>query len=649
MSSSISKSLSSLSLPRKKKKGESYISYNVYDEEDSNNILAYLNLLDFEDGQLFFSNNKKLTSNPIPAFLMPLKEDLERKMKTYYNSVEIIKNDGSNNKLFLADNKGPLTKILSVVFFGDVDEIYSEDLSSNESRSSEIGNNTVFTINEFNIYKKEFFTVKEGKVGYAIIFKNKSVIRNQQLLYIYQNTDRRVEFMKKIEQQLSVIFRTPGSHCVLKGGVNYLWKNLHLVEIIGIGNWGNLYSTCLTQDCDEGENIAVKLSKINQDAVGVNPRFHQQWLEILVMRDIIRPIIENKICPNLPLYMTHFFCDSCDFTFKRKGRESHPCQILVTELAQGNMKEYLLENNPSLGELYSALFQIMAGLHAIHKYAQLYHRDVKATNILFYNVDPGGYWEYVIDGISYYVPNYGKIFILNDFGVSFIFNPDYMIYDRPESTHFSLGSRFAIVDGKKFSPIISTYKVKGSGEIKDVISNKGSKSLSRSLWKKENIKLKKTKRIVWETDGKNKNREYSFGSKYKFNKKGFVEDAGTNLTRDQKLLMKGYSPTSLDFFRDSMLLPPFEFYNDVQDVLKIFTGGRRSTQGDYVTRYASVPQEMVNLLKMYAGPVNSYSNRKFHLYKTYHVLAKDFIHKFFKETINYTIKPEGKKIETFRM
>ena len=123
-----------------------------------------------------------------------------------------------------------------------------------------------------------------------------------------------------------------------------------------------------------------------------------------MLKDIIKPLIAKDVCPNLLLFIDTFLCEKCDFIF-RKGDASHPCVITFMELASGDLRDYLKFATPSNAELYSALFQIMAGLHAIQMSGQILNNDIKSKNILYYDVKPGGYWHYKIGKKNFYVPN----------------------------------------------------------------------------------------------------------------------------------------------------------------------------------------------------------------------------------------------------
>jgi hypothetical protein len=66
----------------------------------------------------------------------------------------------------------------------------------------------------------------------------------------------------------------------------------------------------------------------------------------------------------------------------------------------------------------SVLFQLMAGLHAMHK-NEIAIKDITVGDNVFIkdlmtsNDQNAGYWKYVIDGFEYYVPNYGYLTMID--------------------------------------------------------------------------------------------------------------------------------------------------------------------------------------------------------------------------------------------
>ncbi|MBT6325916.1 MAG: hypothetical protein HOJ35_08100 [Bdellovibrionales bacterium] len=63
-------------------------------------------------------------------------------------------------------------------------------------------------------------------------------------------------------------------------------------------------------------------------------------------------------------------------------------------------------------------------------------------------------------------------------------------------------------------------------------------------------------------------------------------------------------PTSKDYFENPEILPPFEFYNDLQDVIRCFIGGKRTTQKGYHSK--NIPNcKLHDRLKKYLGSFSS--------------------------------------------
>lgn len=477
--------------------------------------------------------------------------------------------------------------------------------------------NELYSITFFRIYPIEKNTPKKIKTSKQV----KKLPYDLSKLYLDYKMRRGLR--NKIRNGLIKAHSIPeGYQCLLKNGLDELKTHIKLDTLIGTGDWGNVYSAHLQKDTKSNRPFALKMSRITESDYN-NPytETSSSWYEIWMLKDIIRPLIISNTCPNLPLYFDTFLCNKCDLTF-RKGNATHPCIITIMELSSGDLRNLFKYSYLSENELNSALFQIMAGVHAIHMSGQILNNDIKASNILYYNIKPGGYWHYRIDGVDFYVPNYGKLFVVNDYGVSTLYNPNFQLYPNKDKQTFNLGSRYAININEKFSPISASTEFR-------------------------NNSLKDTFEIKWGNNIK------SNGANYKLDRKtGKVINSNTILSHKQKsfLFRKGITtnPKSWNFFEHPYYIPPFEFYNDVQDVLRMFTGGKRTTQkGDHCV-YPHTPPEFIKKLKPYKGLGVNAKQHEFSL-ETFHVLAGSFIKKFFTETCNYTLKRSGKKINYFNM
>jgi hypothetical protein len=466
--------------------------------------------------------------------------------------------------------------------------------------------------------------VSSGKLK---IRNNNNRSRTSNLQDIYLNSSERRILSQNIKSGLTKVHKLPfGKQCIISKGKNQLSDYLTVGKLLGTGDWGNVYSGCIPEilgntKCSDTDNLrfAIKISRIKPKDL-INPYSHDYsaWHEVIIMKNILTPIVENNICPNVPLLMDSFICDNCSFTLRDKAQE-HPCVIMVTELAAGDFEQFTEKTSPSTKELYSSLFQIMAGLHAVQSFGQVMNYDLKSANILYLKVTPGGYWHYVIHGVDFYVPNYGKLFILNDFGVSQTFSPDFQIVLSPKEKTFELGSRFAMDIEGVFSPI------KTSPEYSEKVKWVGKNGKTTSFTSSEYFIDRSTQKIL---------------------------DSGTLLTDIQIDYLKKHNlsinPFDKSYFLQPLVIPPMEYYNDTQDVIRMFIGGNRTTQrGDHSSPKV-VSLEIYKKMIPYKGSSKNADNRIFSL-NTSQTLAGRFIENFFTNQVDYTIKIKSKELGHYRM
>lgn len=635
---------------------------SIYNNDIMSKLLNLLNKIEYVKDKAFFSDYPsikmidELTTYPLPKFLEHMKSNVEKVVSVSLNSCMIQRGKWNN-----VINKQKITP--SIIIGSDI-ELVIKKISSKKV-STDVHKDTVYNtlLKNGSLFVKRdtvdnYWSIKSSrkeelnKIFFVITFldifveptdmfldcKKVEGYLSTSLPEIYLSTKQRVLLKEKIYNGLEDVHINPdlpeGKRCLIKNGTNHLKKYINLIEHIGSGDWGNVYSACLEKDFLQKRKFAIKMSRITENDFD-DPYTESSiaWYEIWMLKDIIRPMIENSICPNLPLYMDTFLCNKCDLTY-RGDVQQHPCIITVVELASGDLKKYFSNTNIKADHLYSVLFQVMAGLHAIHMRGQIFTNDIKAANILYYVVKPGGHWHYIVNGIDFYVPNYGYLFIINDFGVSAIYNPNFQLYPNKTKSIFNLGSRYAINMNDKFSPIKAGLEM-------------------------VNNSLEKTSLIKW-IDGDKVS--YSNGAMYSMDRKtGQIIKSETELTTEQKkyLFSKGITtnPKTWAFFEYPDIIPPFEFYNDVQDVLRMFVGGKRSSQKGSHKEYPNVKNLVRESITPYLGKARgSKKNKNFDssdLFKvfsleTYHVLAGSFITKFFTETVDYTKKLEN-EISTFNM
>jgi hypothetical protein len=224
-----------------------------------------------------------------------------------------------------------------------------------------------------------------------------------------------------------------GSHACIE---NKLLGNIFLLlNRIGSGSInGEAFSTCFPVQCDgdgqcecQDNPMYLAIKKIplsNKDyLLSKNPLSKESltselWGELLAMR-LCNALVENKVTPNLPLYVNYFLCNDCDYENDALVMEypaGSRCVILVNELANaGDIKNWSKVPR-SNDEWLNAYFQIFSAIYAIQKYFDMSHHDLHWGNVLVHQITPGGFWRYTIDGIVYDVPNMGWLFTLWDFG-----------------------------------------------------------------------------------------------------------------------------------------------------------------------------------------------------------------------------------------
>jgi hypothetical protein len=431
---------------------------------------------------------------------------------------------------------------------------------------------------------------------------------------------------------MSSIQKRIENRMIIKKLIDKNYKNIERLNLLGKGDFGMVYKCCSREDGRVYE-YAVKYSKLKKEALkelyGLS---HTSWVEYNILSHLCNSIINNKICPNVPFLIESFHKRKKKLEL-RKNVETSPCVITIVELAQGNLKDFL-KTNPSSKEIYVALFQIMAGIYALQKYGQIMNYDIKQENILYYNVEKGGYWIYEIFKQKYYIPNYGKIFVINDFGISRSMSPYFQTYRELDDKTFRLGCRFGIIIDDVISPLTSRFEPNSDGV------------------------LKKSDLVRFEND--NGDVDEIKCSQFRLNKKSqMVYDNKTVLTQKQKDFLKKISQSdtkNLDFFNYPDIIPPFEFYNDTQDGIRMFLGGKRSTQSGNHKKHDCIPLSLKASLKKYVFKAENSDERYFPTNPA-KICAGYFIKSFFNTEYTNYLKPfetveqksNGKLIEEYIM
>lgn len=215
-------------------------------------------------------------------------------------------------------------------------------------------------------------------------------------------------------------------------------KKFKLVKMIGSPSInGEAWQTCIINaldpksSCDLQKGVfATKKIPMDKQTLDTSTTFlkskilkNEVWTEIVGMM-LCRQLVQQNICPNLPMYYTYYKCDSCQYGNPELVEKNLPqCLLMVNELAaHGDIKNWMARANYDQETWLSAIFQIFAGLYSLQKYFGLTHHDLHWGNVLVHEDKRPGYWHYIIDDQDYFVPNKGYRFTLWDFGWAFIRN-----------------------------------------------------------------------------------------------------------------------------------------------------------------------------------------------------------------------------------
>lgn len=245
-------------------------------------------------------------------------------------------------------------------------------------------------------------------------------------------------------------------------------------KLLGRGYQGTVYSYCDKQTC-----VAVKKMYLENRQVRFlkkpfthNALKYENFIELAVMR-MTNELVLQKISPHFILHYKS--------TFKKREEGACTDQYLYSskyynELISGSETfSQWVRNKHDIDTWYNAYFQITTAIYCLQSYFNLTHLDLHSDNILVKRVKPGGVWRYKINGKNYYVPNYGYIFFINDFGHAWI--PDslqsWIIRKKYKGKNKKIYKNFDIMRLFKSTLDFSTSPVSFKRTIRNIIEDLG--------------------------------------------------------------------------------------------------------------------------------------------------------------------------------
>lgn len=138
-----------------------------------------------------------------------------------------------------------------------------------------------------------------------------------------------------------------------------------------------------------------------------NRSFKKPSLIEIISSTLTNQLVFQNICPNFAI---NYYWD-----YRNNVVTSY------NEYINNTFESWIQKSHSNL-IWFNALFQIMYALASLKRTFNLLHTDLHIGNILVQKIKPGGYWIYKLDSVDYYLPNLGYIFIISDFGFSWIPN-----------------------------------------------------------------------------------------------------------------------------------------------------------------------------------------------------------------------------------
>lgn len=458
---------------------------------------------------------------------------------------------------------------------------------------------TIEIINTYTLEEQIITIPSNSIVIFDVLYKifgiQDTCYINNFLPFIYRNTFSRYEYYKYINKILKLI------EC------DNFEKEVIAHTSINSGCYGSVYKGKILKT---NSPLALKYSKLNSEMLNNIIDKKIGWNEFRIFKDIINPLIKKGISQNLPLMYNYKICNSNEKLDPKKKEEiTEKSLILMTELANCNLKEFLLDT-PDDKILDNCLFQIMAGLYALQKHGAVLNFDIKAENIIVYKIQRGGYWTYDILNTTFYIPNYGYLFVITDFGLSRSMSINHIMVKNSSCNTFRIGKRYGLVKDGKFWPV----------------ENK--KQLN------DDETITKTELLTWD-DG-----DTSYGGEYRCLLKDEKIFSSMKLSYEQKMFIKLNNVKNI--FDENDLFPPFEFFGDTQDVIRMFLGKKRTTQKGYHSKY-SFSKKFLKKLELFV-----YEDENTIPKDASVVLAGEFIIKYFKKMYSY-VPRASRELQSFKI
>jgi hypothetical protein len=292
--------------------------------------------------------------------------------------------------------------------------------------------------------KHDLTTISERKLLYEYIKNNLTEYEEGEEGCLNHNSG------KNLLRQLKYLSPNP---------VNY--NTLYTNPLQGLRMGVRIYRSCYPIATDRSYRTICQKGSLGVHIRFYNKNFFESNHNNSDKNDMIRElefykwvratILLKNVCPNFIMLYTYYNCATCSEPFSDldKSKISRPmhspfvlnvkpkgvlkpqqlntqCLIMMTEAPQMNLLEWMnnersyavnkkLHNNygyHTSEEWNSIYFQIFAAMYVLDK-SDIIINDFNYDNIWVKNVPAIGYWEYIIDNVSFYIQNCGYLVLID--------------------------------------------------------------------------------------------------------------------------------------------------------------------------------------------------------------------------------------------
>lgn len=277
-------------------------------------------------------------------------------------------------------------------------------------------------------------------------------------------------------------------------------KHLPKSKILGRGGQGKVFESCSNKKCLAVKKIYInwKLSEFFKDQFNPDALKDGIYIELLAGH-LINQLILQGISPHFALNYA--------WDYKERERASvcsdtYPYTMYhYNEIIQNTITyTKWIQEIHSLKEWYNAYFQITVSIYVLQTFFNMTHFDLHSENILVQKVKKGGYFEYIIDGVSYKLPNLGFRLYIIDLGQAFIPKKFKSWYVKQEYSNRRLTKAFDIQFLFESTLELSTspkeFKNEISQLIKDIDIKEHFASIIYDLWYNKYETVKENSKLI---------------------------------------------------------------------------------------------------------------------------------------------------------